>query len=489
MCRTRRLVLPVLAVLLLHFQAEEEQGKGVTDSCDGSADIDVLAGYTSLLQSDISLHRHALGRQSTRDKVEHKRDGHRKRTLDHQRDRRPHGHSSSSAVSSNVWILSASVMFIILCYVFVVRPALGQAPTGVNALPFVQHESEEEEHVRIHDHLGEDTYSLAIALLVRDLHSFALGEKRPGLKLTRITYALGLIVLTIGLQIGIVICTKQFVTPNQVADIRDAYDKFEEVMYMNHTYLNANGKQRGITRFFNASMFESLSDEDKQAACQIPFSQLKFLEVILLVWSITCMANLKNCIETFLSLIVQSVTLDSMKDSLLPWQQAAEVEDDPSEDSKDKSDGKPSVMVITGLTPLVKAFLALNVFIPEFLTTCYILWLGCRWLAATNDFGNVVSNAVALEFVLQLKYLLFQALASPRNKRELLYTGISPPWRKESAGYFIYFNTLIWFALAVFWVWFYVFHFQKVLPDYKWDVHQVCDDYLANLLTASGGDD
>lgn len=144
-------------------------------------------------------------------------------------------------------------------------------------------------------------------------------------------------------------------------------------------------------------------------------------------------------------------------------------------------------MVITGLTMSIKVLFTTFVFLPELATTVYILWLGCRWLTATNDFGNLLSNAVALEFVLQIKCLLFYALVSERNRSELKYTGMAPPWPKEGAGYGTYFNTLSWATLAVMWVYLYVFHLQAVLPDYHWDVKQVCDSYLQNILTASGG--
>lgn len=38
-----------------------------------------------------------------------------------------------------------------------------------------------------------------------------------------------------------------------------------------------------------------------------------------------------------------------------------------------------------------------------------ILLLGCRWLVATSDMGDLILNAVALEFLLVLNSLVLQA--------------------------------------------------------------------------------
>jgi len=398
---------------------------------------------------------------------------------------------------STSWMLISVAVFTALFIFCVVRPAMAESvpSRAAGAHPevdgFVVRNDEDEQELKIvHPFFGEDTYSLASSIIIRDLHSLACGDKHFRLKASRIGFGIGLVVMTLTFQLSVIICTKQFVTPNQVANIRDAYDKFEEVMYNGHTYLNANGKQRGIAGFFNASAFDDMEDDDKSEACNIPFSQLGFLCLILTVWSITCFVNLKSNVDMVISLIWYTKTKDDMGDCLLHWEDAMEDPHGTSSKPLDKlktaqETADIAVEVITGLTLGVKAFLMLCVFLPEFLTTCYILWLGSRWLTATNDFGNIVCNAVALEFVLQLKNLLFIVFASERAKRELRDTAILPPWSKESAGWSAYFSTLVWLILSIVWVYGYVFHFQHVLPDYKWDVHEVCSDWLSKILEAS----
>jgi len=293
--------------------------------------------------------------------------------------------------------------------------------------------------------------------------------------------------LTVSIQVSILVCTKKYVTPQSVAGIRDAYDQYEQAMYGEHVVINLNGKHRGVAGFFNASAFDDLDDDLKSEVCNIPLSQLGFLSLVLLVWAITCMAQMKNCIENFMAVIFFAKTVDSMADALTEAEGDDDEgdDDDGAVDSTGVDDGLPTY-IITGVTMPVKVFLTLFVFIPDMGTTCYIMWLGSRWLVATNDFGNVISNAVALEFLLMLKCLLFYALVSERNKRDLSHTALAPAWSEEPAGYAVYYTSTIWAVFAVLWVYFYVYH-QAVLPDYKWDVHSVCTPWLQHQLDPDSG--
>jgi len=459
----------MLVVLLLCGLAAADLQED-PNTCANEAD-DCVEGHVSLLQESLKLTKLKPARA----------EGHKAGNAARARlqNRIKKGQKLRSGVSSSVWIVGGIVLIVLVFWLAFLRGGAANVPTGS--------EEEDDMEIRVHDHLDEDTYSLAIAMLVKDLRDLSAGHGRAGLKYSRIAFALGLIAVTLGIQISVLVCVKQFVTPLQVADIRDAYDMYEEVMYAGHTYLNVNGKQRGEPGYFDPSLFDTLSDDDKSDVCNIPFSQLSLLGLILIIWSITCFAQLKNCFENFFALIIFGKTLDTMKDSLCYWKDAMEADEDdkPAEFKHDTPRGaKPvvDVQVIVGLTAPVKAFLFFGVFLPEFLATCYILWLGSRWLTATNDFGDLVSNAVALEFTLQLKSIFYYALTSDRLKRDLEYTGIQPPWSREGAGYGVYFNTVFWGALAFAWVPFYVFYYQKVLPDYHWDVHVVCDTFLLSIL-------
>lgn len=472
-------VVHILAALLYASCSAKESTSEHSSSCDGSDDCLDMA-YSSLLQESVSIHREGI---LTSDAVQSLRE------------------------RTNLPLLLGVLAVVVLAaivYWFIVQPQAAArlaSPQGGHRQTLTQRshtaaaletlmipdgvEDEETVDFRDDDDLEEDAYCLAIALIIRDLQALAHGKCDRVLRYARLAYSLGLIFFTVSLQIGVLVCTKLYVTPKQVADIRDSYSSYEQAMYGDHSYLNKNGKNRGVSGFFNASAFDSLGDDMQEAICNIPLSQLTFISVVLLVWSVTCFSQLKKCLENFMAVIFFADTINNMSDALSQSNDEVDSEASGSDAGNQCNeagidDGIP-VFVITGATLQIKVFLTIFVFIPDFCCTSYVLWLGSRWLVATNDFGNIISNAVALEFILMLKVIIYHALASSRNKRDLQHTALKPSWEREPAGYIVYFSTIVWAVLAVLWVKFYI-NFQQVLPDYKWDVHEVCSPWLSSQL-------
>merc|ERR1719324_47455 len=77
---------------------------------------------------------------------------------------------------------------------------------------------------------------------------------------------------------------------------------------------------------------------------------------------------------------------------------------------------------------------------------CVLLFLGCRWLLATNRFADLILNAVALEFILLLKETTYLLLVPKRNQLELGTTTIDPAEKKLKPDCYALLNT---FALAL----------------------------------------
>merc|ERR1719161_2218973 len=79
---------------------------------------------------------------------------------------------------------------------------------------------------------------------------------------------------------------------------------------------------------------------------------------------------------------------------------------------------------VQGLTCCLKAALVLCVQCPRFIMNSVLLWLGMRWLTATLGFGDLLLNALALEFILNLSDLLFLTLVPYSGKMMVLGTFI-----------------------------------------------------------------
>eukprot|EP00929_Paragymnodinium_shiwhaense_P059128 TRINITY_DN295_c0_g1_i1.p1 TRINITY_DN295_c0_g1~~TRINITY_DN295_c0_g1_i1.p1 ORF type:complete len:456 (+),score=59.51 TRINITY_DN295_c0_g1_i1:36-1403(+) len=331
--------------------------------------------------------------------------------------------------------------------------------------------------IRTDKSVEEDTYGFAIVSLVRDLQQIDAGDSQTtSLRNSRMAFAIGLLFFTVLIQAYVTFQVKKFVTAKWVHDIRNDYDAYEMHMYgdaAGATTLTVNGKHRGVDGHFMPGNFETLDAGLKEKVCNIPFSQTPFFMCVLLIWSLTCVGEVRSTISAFRSYIVNTKNVSRMRDAL---QDLDDELDDTHPDNR---------WVIDGLTAQVKAVIIGCVLLPRLLVTLVLLWLGCRFLAATNDFGEMVLNAVALEFVLLIKDLLYRTIVPDRNKREIEKINIRPSQMVEYASFWAYLGTFSWAFVAVAWIFYYVFWLQLVLPQYRWDVRALCSPWLEAKYGAS----
>jgi len=316
----------------------------------------------------------------------------------------------------------------------------------------------------------EDAYYLAVACLIRDVEKITCGTPTTHIsgRAVRLCTSIFLVGALIFLQATLVYQVKLFVTGAEVSAIRDDYDQYEFLMYgsqENHTYLNENGKHRGLPEYFQPELFDTLDKYFKRDVCAIPFSELRFFCIVLLIWTLTCLAQIKRCLELTLYVLATPTCSSTV--------------------FQDEGDGEEYQHVLVGLTIWMKFCLSVFVFIPWLCITCDLLWIGSRWLASTNDWASLVGDAVALEFILALKELLYLTLVPERTKRLLRHTQFLPISKTEPAEPAVvvtFAGNFLWGAIALSWVYVYINDLQQVLPEYKWDVHAVCAGYYRNLL-------
>lgn len=318
--------------------------------------------------------------------------------------------------------------------------------------------------------LDEDIFGLSICSFVRDFYLLAQKKGAPLNRYSRILSSFTLLIVCWTIQMFLLAQVKRFVSAKAVHDVRIAYDIFEQHMYDGHTkilFTEPTLERRGLGHeYFNASRFDSMSDEDQTNACRIPLSQPWFFWVVLYIWSLVCVAELRKTRDLFLSLVWNTGACLDMKHAL---------------EDEDGELGGP--FVVTQLTKNVKALITVCVLLPRFGMTCYLLWLGCRWLLATNNFADLILNSVALEFILCLKDVLFIAMVPRRSMLDLGDTKIKPALLKEPESMAAFVGTILWGLLAAAWVTFYMGirgtnGIQRVLRDYQWDVHEVCIEWV-----------
>lgn len=316
----------------------------------------------------------------------------------------------------------------------------------------------------------EDMFGMMVVALIRDFFYMSIGKGTLSSRLARFGTTFGLLGICIGTQVFLLVKITDFVSARAVHDIRIAYDEYEVHMY-NETYLTVNGKHRGLDGHFVPENFRSLTAEQQASACRIPLSQPDFFFVVLLIWTLTCIGEIKACLHLFVQLAATLGTCANMEEA--KWS--------PEEDAgaDDKGEHDDHEFIIKALPLWLKAVIFVFVIIPRLGITTFLLWVGCRWLLATNNFADLILNAVALEFILLLKEMMYRVLVPHRNKIDLGGTFIKTSTREPpSAKAFT--QTLSWLLVAFAWVVSYmgiphhVDGWQMVLPDYRWDLHDVC---------------
>jgi len=150
---------------------------------------------------------------------------------------------------------------------------------------------------------------------------------------------------------------------------------------------------------------------------------------------------------------------------------------------RDPEDDEKCDHHVQGLTAPLKVFLACFVQLPRVVTLLSLLWLGARWLTATIGLDDVLLNGLALEFMVLLQELFYNVCISHRNRAETEHLYIKPFRDVNQASCCTFFDAQIWGLISVAFVYLYVFHLQQVLPDYHWDVNDLCSRFLLEIGT------
>jgi len=304
---------------------------------------------------------------------------------------------------------------------------------------------------------------MGIAAIIKDSYWIVHGEGPTAARMLQFASAVALIVFTVSLQGYFIFELGDLVTSVAVTHARKIYEEYEVAMYEpGHLYNNTAGHLRGVGGpkgpYFRPENFDGLPKDFKDEACAIPFSQPGFFAAVLIIWTLTVMNNLKRVTELLYHFCWLTPTVSSVREML-------------------KQDEEDKTTIVKGLTCSIKFALFTCIGIPRILMNTVLLWNGSRYLAATFSFADLLLNAIALEFILLLKDLLWTVVISDRNKREVANMRYFSREHLGRVSGMNYIETWFWLLLSILYVALY-FYFQQTLPQYNWDVRAVCHDYL-----------
>lgn len=150
------------------------------------------------------------------------------------------------------------------------------------------------------------------------------------------------------------------------------------------------------------------------------------------------------------------------------------------------------VVIATKAAGFVKFMVIAFVLLPKLLIALALWWLGARWLSATPSFQDLVLNAVALAFITELDELIYSVLV-PEDVKELVQVyKIKRPHlpvdtmdkqekrqRRDEQFCRRLFHISVSAVIVIGFPIVYMHYLQQVLPEYRWDVHEVCEKWFA----------
>merc|ERR1711971_101312 len=131
-----------------------------------------------------------------------------------------------------------------------------------------------------------------------------------------------------------------------------------------------------------------MGKEDQHDICTCSLSQPIFLGAIIFLWAITSFRYVRENAHFSRNVFMMDTDTDNMT---------------PSEVFEKDEEGCKLARITLGVKFFVLAFIQL----PKLIMDVILLWIGCRWLVATLGFGEILLNALALEFILNLHEILY----------------------------------------------------------------------------------
>lgn len=290
--------------------------------------------------------------------------------------------------------------------------------------------------------LDGSVFALSVCSLVHDVHKLQTGTQHFCRRLFTVIWDILLMGLCLLLQGLLLISIAQLLALPAVQRTQKLYWEFEI-------------KTHDAEHRFDMSRFRNLSSADKIDFCNITLAHPVFLGAMLYIWTLTVFADIKNIFDELYRLVVVTPTVPHMA-------------------CTEAIDQGRSLMKVRGLTLFLKV-VCVVVNGCRLTASVVLLWLGCRWLSATDPPSEVLLNAIALEFVLLLRSLLYTVLTPREGKRKVENTFFPLEERhKLCRGTMPIFWSIAWGISALIWVVIYLRGLQQVIPGYQWDLRTAC---------------
>eukprot|EP00411_Alexandrium_monilatum_P124864 CAMPEP_0175641906 /NCGR_PEP_ID=MMETSP0097-20121207/4994_1 /TAXON_ID=311494 /ORGANISM="Alexandrium monilatum, Strain CCMP3105" /LENGTH=499 /DNA_ID=CAMNT_0016947681 /DNA_START=28 /DNA_END=1526 /DNA_ORIENTATION=+ len=333
------------------------------------------------------------------------------------------------------------------------RDASSSGRTDVTSLE----EGDREPERCINMDLNADIYSTVLQGFLRDGVAILSGKSRRGSSMAihrfRMISVLVLLFANYIFQFGVLVFSYSFVVRPAIANVQSIYRDFHAICFTPDGMLD---KAKCSTEF------KGMND-----LCGLVFTYNWFMLLVLVIWSMAMVREFRSTER--MCRVLFNIESTTHIDNVVEYSRGVEH--------------------VTHLTAQLRLAIFLVVMLPKLLITVSLGCLGTVWLAATADVSEVILNAVALEFIIQIDELLFDAVV-PSNAREELSRFKLTLNESHSPGTFVvdakmeYLASLFYLVILVGVPPIYMtlgqrLPFVNVYPGFRRaEVVEVCDPYL-----------
>mmetsp|Transcript_32009 Transcript_32009/g.75034 ORF Transcript_32009/g.75034 Transcript_32009/m.75034 type:complete len:362 (+) Transcript_32009:196-1281(+) len=307
---------------------------------------------------------------------------------------------------------------------------------------------------REHDGLGEieDTLPLNPSIYDLTVQLFCLAFHKYGgpYAIMNLIMVLALQVLNIVVQVKLLVEVMTLIAKPAVEKMRHYYDDFVENCHEIPPHASRDEVLEILQHWAGAD-----SICEKKYLCEFPLARPPFFFLIVLIWTFYLCHEVKQT----MNLTWYVLTLER------PVSGSVTIMEQDSE------------FVITNMGHILKGCLTVCVFIPKFLIAMILWYIGAQWLTATPGVDNLMLNSLALAFICEVDELIFRTCLSEVAKSCVERTKLPLPPFKYTPSVWSPIETVATCVACIAVASGYVYHFQKALPEYRWDLDLVCDAF------------
>lgn len=216
--------------------------------------------------------------------------------------------------------------------------------------------------------------------IIFDLFEMLTGQDHDNLHLMLNVFRLFLVVAVLignyAMQLGMLYWIYVYVVLPSVHAVESTYQNYHHEAFTREGTLKQD-------------ILESWSDDKMSTLCGIAFNSFLFMFAVLCLWCFAMLNEVRKTYQLFSD--IRKVPRSTASEEMIDNQQA---------------DG---LVRVKSLTPFVRWSLYIVILLPKILICIGLLLIGLVWLTATDDFSDLILNAVSLEFVINIDNILFSA--------------------------------------------------------------------------------